>query len=1692
MKLNATPPSRKQDLRKGIACRILVLLALLCGNFGARAQLLLYEPFNYTPDASSGLAAQSGGAWLVYNTPGDSILVASGSLSYTGLPASVGNKVKYDGAGAEYYTPYAVQTTGSVYGSYLFNVSSLSTLNTTGSFFAGFGQNGAATTYGALTWVRLSSAAGKYNIGISARNATTVSWLPVDLTPGTPNFVVFAYDFISGSNNDAARIWLNTSAIGGSEPNADATALNAVGTADLTSAAKYFLNQGTANTTPFMEVDEVRVGTTWASVTPSSSSISASALAGFGDVCSGTASNPNSFTLTGVGLSSANVLVGPASNLTFATTAAGPYTSSLTLTPSGGSLSQTVYVSFTPGAVQSYALSIPVNGGGVSSISVTSSGNGVNSAPTVTAGAATSISTTGATLPGTITATGCSAVSAYGIEWSSSSGFANGSGTPVAGTNLAGNAFSVPLSGLSAGATYYYHAYAINSAGTAYSAVQSFTTLAPTAPVATAATAVTNNSFTANWDAVPGASGYRLDVYTLVPGQVSATIAGWNTNTATAASQTADVGNAANLGVQQLTVNGGNAGTISYLAGPSGTSGTPNPYSVSSTAWDNGADNKYWQVDVNTTGASSLTLSSLQGSSGTGPRDFKVQYRVGAAGTWTDVAGGTVTIPAAVSAGNLSTWGAVTNLPLPAAAENQPLVSLRWIQTSNTSVSSGTVANGGTSRIAGIYIKGMVAGNVPSYVTGYNNVATGNVTSYLVSGLSIGTTYYYVVRTEQDGGTSTNSNEISVTTSNSIPPALSTSALTAFGSVCVNTGSAANPFTISGTNLTAANVTVGPLAGYAFSTSASGPFTASLNLPQPGGAYTQTVYVQLTPNAVQNYSGSIPVSGGGASGTVAATGTGVNSLATVSTGAASSITTSAATLSGSVTATGCSAASAYGFEWSSSSGFANGSGTQLPASNLASGSFSASLSGLAQGTTYYYHAYATNNGGTSYGAEMSFTTNTPNPLIVLSSVAAFGNVCTGTTGTPGSFTITGSNLSTAPVTVGPLAGYSFATTQAGPYSNTLSLTQAGGSFAQTVFIQFAPTAVQSYNGSVPVGGGGTAAQGLSVSGAGINDLPTVGAGSAVVGGATSATVNSSISSNGCTALSGYGVEWSTTNGFANGSGTALTSSNLASGTFSAALSGLAPATTYYFHTYASNAAGTAYGTQGSFTTATPALSAGTLTSFGSVCLNSSAGPNSFTINGTNLTGANLTVGPLAGYTFSATSGGTYSNTLSLPQGGGTQALTVYVKFTPTTLQSYSGSIPVSGGGLAGNVSVAASGTGINTAPSVAGSSVSNLTANSATVSGTVSNTGCSSLTAYGVEWSTTNGFANGSGTAVPASNLSGGSFSTALSGLAQSTTYYYHTYATNAGGTTYSAQGSFTTATPVATLTTTALTPFGSTCINTVVGPNSFTLSGTNLNATSITVGPLSGYLFSTSATGTFTPSLTLTQAGGTYSQQVYVRFAPVSAGNYTNNIPVFGGGGLTNVAASGTGLSTPPTVATLDASNLSAVSALLNGSVADTGCTGLTQYGFEYSTVPGFANGTGIQVVARNLAANHAFSSALNVNIPGNTYYYHAIASNRGGVAFGAEKKIVLPANVTKVLIFPAPADRNGMLHVRLADVPWGTYAVELFTPTGQQAFRREYQVQSGYNRFDINLAQVAAGLYYLRVATNGGTLLIRPIVIH
>jgi hypothetical protein len=99
----------------------------------------------------------------------------------------------------------------------------------------------------------------------------------------------------------------------------------------------------------------------------------------------------------------------------------------------------------------------------------------------------------------------------YRLDVSTSSSFSNFS------TIDAGNNLSHVVTGLSSNTTYYYRVRAYNAAGSSGNSTPISVTTAvgiPSAPIAGPASNVTSSSFTANWNNVSGATGYRMDVST--------------------------------------------------------------------------------------------------------------------------------------------------------------------------------------------------------------------------------------------------------------------------------------------------------------------------------------------------------------------------------------------------------------------------------------------------------------------------------------------------------------------------------------------------------------------------------------------------------------------------------------------------------------------------------------------------------------------------------------------------------------------------------------------------------------------------------------------------------------------------------------------------------------------------------------------------------------------------------------------------------------------------------------------------------------------------------------------------------------------------------------------------------------------------------------------------------------------------
>ncbi|MEI6607947.1 MAG: autotransporter-associated beta strand repeat-containing protein, partial [Verrucomicrobiota bacterium] len=297
----------------------------------------------------------------------------------------------------------------------------------------------------------------------------------------------------------------------------------------------------------------------------------------------------------------------------------------------------------------------------------------------------------------------------------------------------------------------------------------------------------------------------------------------------------------------------------------------------------------------------------------------------------------------------------------------------------------------------------------------------------------------------------------------------------------------------------------------------------------------------------------------------------------------------------------------------------------------------------------------------------------------------------------------------------------------------------------------------------------------------------------------------------------------------------------------------------------------------------------------------SATPTSFTLSGSNLTGApgHLTVTPPAGYEVSLSSGVGYSAPLSVPYSSSTRSeVTVYVRLAATTAVNggagYSGDITVTGGGASSQT--------IATVSSTVAPANLTITANDQTkFYDTTQTTPVYNSTAF-----TPSGLQNGetvgtvtldySAGALNAGDLVGATSTITPSAAAGGTfnPSNYNAIVYNTGTLTVLAVPTITLGGPLGAVNTTYGTP--------TAAPTSFTLSAIYLVPASgnLTVTPPAGYEVSSGAG--YTTSLLVPYTGGTLSSTtISVRLAATTAVNggagYTGNITVAGGGASQTLA---------------------------------------------------------------------------------------------------------------------------------------------------------------------------------------------------
>jgi uncharacterized protein (TIGR02145 family) len=488
---------------------------------------------------------------------------------------------------------------------------------------------------------------------------------------------------------------------------------------------------------------------------------------------------------------------------------------------------------------------------------------------------------------------------------------------------------------------------------------------------------------------------------------------------------------------------------------------------------------------------------------------------------------------------------------------------------------------------------------------------------------------------------------------------------------------------------------------------------------------------------------------------------------TLTTNAATSITLTTAISGGNITADGGGSISARGICWATVanptiSGSKTTDGTGI-------GSFISNLTVLLPGTTYHIRAYATNSAGTAYGNDVSFATTpigaatlTTSAItsITLTTAVSGGNVITDG---GGSITARGICWST---TASPTTGSSKTSDGTGTGSFTSNLT--GLTPATTYYVRAYATnsAGTAYGNEVSF----TTSQIV---------VPTVTTTAITSITSTTAVSGGNVLTNGGASITGKGVCWSTT---ANPTlSNSSTSDGTGTGSYVSNLTGLQPSTTYHVRAYAANSAGTAYGSDLTFTT-TAALATLTTTTVTSITQITAVSGGSITSNG----GGTITTSGICWATTanptttgSKTTDGTTTGTFISNLTGLTSGTLYHVRAYATNS---------AGTGYGNDLSFT---TNPATLAILTTATVTSIGLTTAVSGGNITSDGNGSITDRGVCWATTatptiSNYKISSGTGT-------GSFASNLSGLLVGTTYYVRAYATNSAGTAYGNQFSFNT-----------------------------------------------------------------------------------------------------------------------------------------------------------------------------------------------------------------------------------------------------------------------------------------------------------
>jgi hypothetical protein len=777
----------------------------------------------------------------------------------------------------------------------------------------------------------------------------------------------------------------------------------------------------------------------------------------------------------------------------------------------------------------------------------------------------------------------------------------------------------------------------------------------------------------------------------------------------------------------------------------------------------------------------------------------------------------------------------------------------------------------------------------------------------------------------------------------------------------------------------------------------------------------------------------------------------------VSTAGATGITTTSATLNGQVTDMGTASTINASFEWGTEPDNLK-LGTALQ-TLTAPGGFNAGLSSLSPNTTYYFRARGDGGAsGTGYGATLSFTTPKVPP-----SVSTNG----ATDVTAGSATLSGTlhSLGTAP-TVNVSFQYG---TASGVYSvetTSQAMTSTGDFTAPTGGLAAATTYYFRAKGNGGVHGTSYGAEEVFTTS---SIPPSVTTDNATDLTTNSAALNGNLDSLGSATVVNVSFQYGTTQGGPYTNSTTSQAKTTA-GAFHIGVTGLHPATTYYYRAKADGGTnGTAYGAEASFRT-------GMFTPYVETVPATDQTDTTATLNGDLYSlGSATTVNVY--FQYGTTHGGPYPNSTppqAMAATGPFQA--ALNSLTPGT--TYYFRATGDGGAYGVSNGTEMSFTTSRHPPIVATHDASDITSDNATLNGNLDSRGDAPTVNVSFIWGATPGGPYPNSTDLQAMTAPG-AFQAGLTGLRGNTTYYFRARGDGGiNGGAYGVERSFTTA---------KVPPTVYTDRSSNVTPTSATLHGfLDSMGTAPTVNVW--FEWGTTQGGPY-PNTTLQQAMGArgYFRADIIGLTPLTT-YYFRAMADGGvhGGAVGDELSFGTG-ATPPSVSTGGVTGVTADAATLNGTLHSLGTATAVNVAFQYGTTSG---GYTRQTASQILSGTGNFLANLSSLQPHTTYYYRAIADGgENGASYGAEHAFTtgaLPPTTTTDAATDKTTD-TAFLNGNLDNLSSSTTVMVSFqystTAGGPYPDSTSPQAKTSTGAFQAGISGLTPfTTYYYKAKANGG----------